>query len=122
MAQSEAPPFVDDVLREREKPLDRDTRSFFEPRFGADFSKVRVHADAQAAESANGVDGRAFTVGNDMVFNQGEFAPGIAEGSRLIAYELAHVVPQRSHRQASRSYRGITGGRANARGVNIGAG
>lgn len=42
MAQSEAPPFVDDVLRERGKPLDRDTRSFFEPRFGADFSKVRA--------------------------------------------------------------------------------
>ncbi len=76
------------------QPLDTATRSFFEPRFGADFSQVRVHTGPRAAESAQSVHARAFALGSNVVFNSGEFAPHHAAGRRLIAHELAHVVQQ----------------------------
>lgn len=69
-------------------------RDFFEPRFGYDFSGVRVHTDARAAEAAKEVDARAFTVGRDVVFGKGEYAPGTSAGIRLVAHELAHVIQQ----------------------------
>ena len=65
---SAVPPIVHDVLHAPGQPLDAATRAFMEPRFGHDFSKVRVHADARAAESANAVNAQAYTVGRDMVF------------------------------------------------------
>jgi hypothetical protein len=65
-----------------------------EPRFGHDFSKVRIHADAQAAESARAVSAKAYTVGQHIVFGQGRYAPQSSEGQRLIAHELTHVVQQ----------------------------
>jgi hypothetical protein len=65
-----------------------------EARFGHDFSRVRVHSDAPAAESADAVQARAYTVGNDIVFGRGEYAPGTAKGRRLMAHELTHVVQQ----------------------------
>src|SRR5689334_6018178 len=58
------------------QPLDHATRAFMEPRFGHDFSKVRVHADDQASESAQAVNARAYTVGQDIVFSEGLYAPG----------------------------------------------
>lgn len=91
---TEAPPIVHDVLRSPGQPLDSATRAFMEPRFGQDFSGVRVHADAQAAESASAVQARAYTVGQDIVFGAGEFAPGVEAGGRLLGHELAHVVQQ----------------------------
>jgi hypothetical protein len=74
--------------------LDRATRDFFEPRFGTDFSHVRVHAGPQAAESAGAINARAYTLGSTVVFGAGEYQPGLEEGRRLLAHELAHVVQQ----------------------------
>jgi Domain of unknown function (DUF4157) len=65
-----------------------------EPRFGHDFSKVRVHTDAEAAESAQAVNALAYTVGRDVVFGAGQYAPQTSEGRRLLAHELTHVVQQ----------------------------
>ena len=71
-------------------------RDFFEPRFGHDFSSVRIHADARAATSAELLNARAYTLGSDVVFGPGQYAPGTGEGRRLLAHELAHVVQQSS--------------------------
>ena len=95
-----APPIVHDVLRSPGQPLDTATRAFFEPRFGHDFSKVRVHADSNAAASARDVDALAYTVGNRIVFNHSQYAPASASGRKLLAHELTHVV-QQSHSSAS---------------------
>ncbi len=94
--QAEVPPVVHDVLRSPGRPLDPATRAFFEPRFGHDFSAVRIHTDARAAESARAVDALAYTVGRDVVFGAGQYAPGTGEGRRLLAHELTHVVQQRA--------------------------
>jgi hypothetical protein len=79
-------------------PLDATTRTFIEPRFGQDFSRVRVHTDARAAESARAVDARAYTLGSDIVFDAGNFNPGTPRGRRLLAHELTHVVQQQHAR------------------------
>ena len=73
---------------------------FFSSRFGHDFAHVRVHADAGAAESARSVHALAYTVGSDVVFGAGQYAPGTRAGKQLLAHELAHVV-QQSGRSAS---------------------
>ena len=93
-AAAAAPPIVHDVLRSPGRPLDAATRAFMEPRFGHDFSRVRVHTDARAAESARAVDALAYTVGHNVVFGAGQYAPGTATGRRLLAHELAHVAQQ----------------------------
>jgi uncharacterized protein YcfJ len=67
-----------------------------EPRFGRDFSLVRVHTDGDAAESARALSARAFTAGPDVVFATGGYSPGTPAGRNLIAHELAHVVQQAS--------------------------
>ena len=72
--------------------LDRATAAFFEPRFGADLSAVRVHDDERAADSARSMQARAFTIGNDIGFARGEYDPGSETGKRLLAHELAHVM------------------------------
>ena len=74
------------------EPLHAETKAFMEPRFGFDFSRVRVHADQTAAESARAVSARAYTLGDHVVFGAGEYAPQSPEGRRLIAHELTHVV------------------------------
>ncbi len=89
-----APPIVHDVLRAPGEPLDSDTRAFMEPRFGHDFSRVRVHTDARAAESARSVNALAYTVGRDVVFAAGQYAAGTSAGRNLMAHELAHTVQQ----------------------------
>ena len=70
-------------------------RSFFEPRLGRDLSDVRVHTDAAAARSARSVSAHAYTVGSDVVFAPGQYAPRTTQGRRLLAHELAHVAQQR---------------------------
>jgi hypothetical protein len=75
-------------------PLSKELRSYFEPRFGHDFSQVRVHAEGDAARAAAGVQARAYTLGSDIVFGAGEFAPATSHGKRLLAHELVHVVQQ----------------------------
>jgi hypothetical protein len=91
---SEVPPSVYDVLRSSGEPLDANTRSFFEPRFGHDFSQVRVHTDARASDSARAVDALAYTLGRDIVFAHGHFTPRTVSGQRLLAHELAHMIQQ----------------------------
>ena len=89
-------PLIQSVLSSPGKPLDAGTRSFMEPRFGQDFSGVRVHVGGQAVESARAVNARAYTVGRDVVFGEGQYAPGSSEGRRLMAHELTHVVQQQT--------------------------
>ncbi len=76
------------------KPLPKSDRTFFESRMNADFSNVRIHDDANAAETARDLDARAYTVGSDVAFDRGEYTPGTQEGRRLLAHELTHVVQQ----------------------------
>lgn len=78
----------------RGAPLPDDVRSYFEPRFRFDFSKVRVHSDGESAERAHALRARAYTVGRDIVFGAGEYSPATREGRRLLAHELVHVVQQ----------------------------
>ncbi len=82
------------ALRGGGAPLSRESRAFFEPRFGRDFSAVRVHQGPGAAEEARSVSARAFTHGQDVVFGPGEYSPGSGDGRRLITHELAHVAQQ----------------------------
>jgi hypothetical protein len=89
-----APPIVHEVLCSPGKPLDAVTRALMEPRFGHDFSQVRVHSDSQAAEAARSVDALAFAVGKHLVFNSNQYSPNTDPGYRLIAHELTHVVQQ----------------------------
>lgn len=76
------------------RPLSGTERSFFEPRFGADFSNVRMHNDTRAANVARSVNARAFTFGHNVVFGAGEYSPDALTGRKLLAHELTHVVQQ----------------------------
>lgn len=78
------------------KPLPPAARSFFEPLFGRDFGDVRVHTGGKAADLNRQLDARAFTYGSDIYFGEGQYRPGSAEGKRLMAHELTHVVQQKS--------------------------
>ncbi|MCP4401364.1 MAG: DUF4157 domain-containing protein [bacterium] len=82
------------VLRGGGQPLPDSARAFFEPRFRYDFSQVRVHTDSQAAETAQVINAQAFTVGQDVVFGGGQYAPTTSVGKQLMAHELAHVIQQ----------------------------
>jgi len=86
---------TDDEFRASGHPLDVATRAYFEPRFGYDFSRVRVHTDRAAARSASALAAKAYTVGEDIVLNDGEHALERPSGRHLLAHELAHVVQQR---------------------------
>ena len=77
------------------QPLDGATRAVLEPSFGHDFSRVRVHTDAEASRSARAVSARAFTVGQSIYFDGGEYRPESPAGKRLLAHELAHTIQQR---------------------------
>ena len=76
------------------QPLPSTERAFFEPRIGFVFSNVRIHTDAGAARSARAVGAKAYTVGSNVVFGAGRWAPKTSAGRRLIAHELTHVVQQ----------------------------
>jgi hypothetical protein len=90
------PPVVHEVLRSPGQPLDLATRAFMESRFGHDFSQVRVHTDAKAAESAQAVNALAYTVGPHIAFSLGRYSPQSAAGRQLLAHELTHVAQQPS--------------------------
>ncbi len=85
---------VQGVLRSPGKPLDAPVRTRFESRFQHDFSRVRVHDDANAAHSAADLDARAWTFGNDIAFDRGMYAPATPLGAALLDHELHHVVQQ----------------------------
>src|SRR5437588_10840162 len=92
--ESAVPPTVHDVLNSSGQSLDESTRAFMEPRFGHNFSQVRVHTDERAVESAEAVNALAYTVGRNVVFGEGQYAPGTHEGQMVLAHELTHVVQQ----------------------------
>ncbi len=74
--------------------LPNEVRNFYEPKFGYDFSNVKVHTDGTAAKSAQSINALAYTSGNNIVFNNGQYAPGSDSGKRLLGHELTHVVQQ----------------------------
>lgn len=88
------PTIVQEVLRSPGQPLDPDTRSFMESRFGYDFNQVRVHRDAGANESASRLNALSYTLGHHIVFGEGKYGPGTNSGCALLAHELAHVIQQ----------------------------
>jgi hypothetical protein len=88
------PASVQGALGSGGQPLDEATRRFMEPRFGHDFSQVRVHRGGTANQSARELNARAYTVGRQIVFGDGQFSARTGEGLRLIAHELTHVVQQ----------------------------
>lgn len=89
-----APESVNKVLASQGRPLQPALRQEMEQHFGYDFSRVRVHSDADAEKSAREVNAHAYTVGKDIAFGAGRFSPETHEGRRLIAHELTHVVQQ----------------------------
>jgi hypothetical protein len=97
-AGTEVPAEVADVLSSPGDPLPSRTRSFLEPRFGHDFSGIRVHTDRRAAESAQAAGALAYTVGHHIVFGAGRFSPDTGSGRQLLAHELAHTIQQGSFR------------------------
>jgi hypothetical protein len=86
---------VHDVLRSPGRPLEPGVRKEMEGRLAHDFSRVRIHTDGRAAESARSVGAVAYAVGRDVVFDEGRYAPSTPEGRRVLTHELAHVVQQR---------------------------
>jgi hypothetical protein len=100
---SSVPRIVDEVLRSPGQVLDPATREFMESRFDHDFSGVRVHTNARAAESARSVSALAYTVGSHLVFAPGQYQPTTAAGRCLLAHELAHVVQQSTRLRAADS-------------------
>ena len=96
LGRSEAPASVAEALATPGQALDPALRGDLEPRFGADFSAVRVHHDPTAARSARDLGALAYAVGPDIVFASGRYAPASESGQRLIAHELTHVLQQQS--------------------------
>ena len=98
----ETPSETDDVESQIESirgggdMLPGNVRTYFETRFGQDFSGVRVHKGAQAAETAQAINAKAYTTGKDIVFGAGEYAPETMEGKKILAHELTHVMQQGS--------------------------
>ncbi len=93
---ADSPPIAESrhPLAKGGKALDRETLDFFEHRYGRRFSDVRIHNDSAAADSAQGLQAKAFTVGNRIYFGRGEYEPRTREGKTLLAHELAHVAQQ----------------------------
>lgn len=94
LAEVSSAPAVDGIITSPGHPLDTATRMLMEPRFGYDFSRVRIHSDAQSMESARALGAKAYTLGSHVVFGRGRYSPSALEGQRLIAHELTHVVQQ----------------------------
>lgn len=92
--QQNSPAIVRDVLSSPGQALDKGTRKEMNDRFQYDFSMVRIHTDQQAVESAASVNARAYTVGNHVVFDRGQYAPTSPHGRQSLSHELAHVIQQ----------------------------
>lgn len=83
-----------EVLAAPGQPLESQVRAVMEPRFGHDFSRVRVHTDARAAQSSRALEARAYTLGGHIVFGPGQYAPTTPQGQWILAHELSHVIQQ----------------------------
>jgi peptidoglycan/xylan/chitin deacetylase (PgdA/CDA1 family) len=95
-AGQEVPSIVSQALSSGGDPLDKDSRTSMEQKFGHDFSQVKIHTGELAAQSAFSINALAYTSGNNIVFNDGQYNPGSANGKKLLAHELTHVVQQRA--------------------------
>lgn len=98
-----APPSIDQALASPGRPMEPALRQDMEQRFGHDFSQVRVHSESAAEQSARDLNAHAYTVGHDIIFDSGKFAPGTHEGRRLLAHELTHVVQQSTNQNGSKA-------------------
>lgn len=87
------------------EPLSPPVRNFMENRFGYNFATVRIHSGQEASHSASLLQAHAYTVGNDIYFNKGEFQPESRDGAQLLAHELTHVVQQSNGRATERIQR-----------------
>jgi hypothetical protein len=96
LVDEERSPVHDVVTSGGGSPLDADTRTDMESRFGRDFGDVRVHTDGAAHESARSVNAQAYTVGSNIVFQRDQYDPSSVDGRHMLAHELTHVVQQRS--------------------------
>lgn len=96
-----APASVHQTLQSPGQPLDLDSRASMEMRLGHDFSQVRVHTDSQAALSARSVNALAYTVGQHIAFDTGQYRPDTPAGRRLMAHELVHVIQQSASQPAA---------------------
>jgi len=85
---------IDPIKTSEGSSLDYSTRNFMEPRFGFNFGDVRIHTDSNASKANASINARAFTMGNDIYFNHGEYNPETTQGRKLLAHELTHVVQQ----------------------------
>ncbi|MDH3657579.1 MAG: DUF4157 domain-containing protein [Nitrosopumilus sp.] len=85
---------IDPIKMSQGSSLDSSTRGFMEPRFGFDFGRVRIHTDSNAVKANASIHARAFTMGNDIYFNDGGYDPKTTQGRKLLAHELTHVVQQ----------------------------
>jgi hypothetical protein len=94
------------------QPLKPSLRNFFEPRFGCDFSQVRIFSDEQAANSARSFGALAYTSGPNISFGEGRYRPDLSDGRRLLAHELTHVVQQGHAAPTDGSAAKVTFGRA----------
>jgi hypothetical protein len=83
------------------QPLPNEVSNFYEPRFGYDFSNVKIHTNNVAAKSAESINALAYTSGNNIVFNKGQYSPNTESGKRLLGHELTHVVQQSSNASTS---------------------
>ena len=94
---ADTPPSIKNVMNSGGEPLDIVTRNFFEPRFGADLSHVRIHTGSAAAQSARTINAKAYTLGNRIVFANTAYKPDCQSGRYLLAHELAHVMQQTAY-------------------------
>ena len=90
------PESVRDVIASTGRSLDPSIQRTMEDRMGESLGDVRIHAGPQAASACEAINARAFTVGNHVAFNQGEYDPQSPEGQHVLAHELAHVRQQTS--------------------------
>ena len=114
--QSEVAPSIQARIRQIRhrggQPLSESSRAFMEPRFQHDFSSVRVHTDAEAAQSAAALGAYAYTVEHDIVFGTGQYQPDTTRGRGLLAHELAHTVQQKGMSKKLQRRLNITGTQA----------
>ncbi|MCR8557640.1 DUF4157 domain-containing protein [Mucilaginibacter sp. BJC16-A38] len=92
--------------------MPQSSRQFFEPRFGHDFSNVKIHTDSVAAKSAQSINALAYTTGNNIIFNSGQYSPESDSGKKLMAHELTHVVQQSDRVQPYRPKNAFNFGKA----------
>lgn len=86
--------------------MDSSTKSFMENRIGADFSNVKIHTNSEAIQMSENINAQAFTVGNDVFFNDGKYRPDTETGQHLLAHELTHTIQQSGEKMIQKEDKG----------------